>query len=605
MIIGTAGHIDHGKSSLITALTGRPMDRLAEEQRRGITIDLGFTSLDLGDGRRASVVDVPGHEDFIRTMVAGASGIDAALMVVAADDGIMPQSREHLAVLEQLGLPLILPVVTKADLVDAEWLALVTSEVDHWLRSSPLQSLPPLAVSSRDRRGLEQLRSALTEIVDRNRSRDPDDLFRMPVDRAFIIAGSGVVVTGTTWSGTVREGDEVEVHPGRVVARVRRIETHGEAVAAALPGSRTALALAGLELEEIGRGSVLIQAGEEWLPTARLVARISLNRDAIAPVRLRELRLSLGTADIAARASANEEALRPGEQRVVALRLDREVIARGGDRFVMRQPSSGRVIGGGLVLDPLPPARGATRRSAEPALANLAKVRRWGITAADAAVAGGVVPRVAAESLEREGLVSLDGHWFGPLRVQELEDSLVTWLAEWHAASPLERGMPVATLLARLGAPGGIGRALLERIVLQGRVVVGEGTVRVASFTPPQAGGAELDRLLAEVRRDGLQPRPASELPGEAAMRDRLLRELVTRRQVVPLEKDRFVSAEALAGFRQVLERCGREGPITPAAVRDATGLSRKHLIPLLEWADRAGVTIRRGDARALLVQPA
>ena len=599
MIIGTAGHVDHGKSSLITALTGRPMDRLAEERRRGITIELGFTSLDLGNGRRASVVDVPGHEDFIRTMVAGASGMDAAMLVVAADDGIMPQTREHLAVMEQLGVAFIVPVISRTDLVAPDWLELVTGELAQWLSGSPLSVLPPIPVSARTGRGLDQLRAALAELLDLVPPRDPDDLFRMPVDRAFNVAGTGVVVTGTTWSGTIRVGDAIELHPGPVEARVRRIESHAEVATRTLPGSRTALALGGISLSDVGRGSVLVQPGAGWTPTARIVARVALGRDASVPVKLRDVRLSLGTADIIAHAPAGERALAPGEARLVALRLDRHVVARGGDRFVLRQASSGRVIGGGAVLDPLPPARGATRRTADRSLSALAQVRRWGLTVADATIAGGVAPATAGAALERDGLVPVGEHWLPPARVGDLEASAVGMIAAWHAASPMERGMPLATLLARVAAPPGVGHGLLERLAREGRVALREGRFSMQGFTAPRAAPSELERLLAEVQRDGLAPRKVSELPGDPATRDRLLRALVSGRQIVALERDRFVGTEALEGFRQVLERLG-DLEITPAAIRDATGLSRKHLIPLLEWADRAGVTIRRGGSRVL-----
>ena len=267
MIIGTAGHIDHGKSALVTALTGVAMDRLAEERRRGITIDLNIAPLDL-DGSVAGVVDVPGHEDFVRTMVAGASGIDLALLVIAADEGIMPQTEEHLAILEQLGIRTVLPVVTKRDLVEQDWLELVLAEVAARGRRSSVKFDPPMAVSAVTGDGIEPLRRRLREHAQRAERRPDDDVFRIPVDRAFSVAGVGTVITGTAWSGVVAVGDRVRLLPGGVEGRVRSIESHGQALARSRPGTRIALGLAGLERTDARRGQVVVAADVPW-PTWR------------------------------------------------------------------------------------------------------------------------------------------------------------------------------------------------------------------------------------------------------------------------------------------------------------------------------------------------
>ncbi|MGZ8399572.1 MAG: selenocysteine-specific translation elongation factor, partial [Gemmatimonadales bacterium] len=258
MIIGTAGHIDHGKSALVSALTGKPMDRLLEERRREITIELNFAPLDLGSGRIAGVVDVPGHEDFVRTMVAGASGIDLVLLVIAADEGVMPQTEEHLAILEQLGVPAGVPVITKTDLVDSEWLELVTGEVAERLAASPIDFEPPLAVSARNGAGIEALRERLITRASLLPPRLSGDGFRMPVDRSFSLSGVGTVVTGTTWSGRLGLGDEVRMLPAGLRARVRSIESYGHAVERSDPRARTAVGLAGVERRAVGRGDVLV-----------------------------------------------------------------------------------------------------------------------------------------------------------------------------------------------------------------------------------------------------------------------------------------------------------------------------------------------------------
>lgn len=282
MIIGTAGHIDHGKSALVEALTGARMDRLREERERGITIELNFAPFDLGGGRVAGFVDVPGHEDFVRTMVAGASGIDLVLLVIAADEGIKPQTREHLAIAEQLGIACGIPVLTKGDLVDAEWAAMMTEEVTDWLRASPLDFEPVHLVSASVGTGIAGLADTLRRVAAVIPDRDPSDLFRLPVDRAFSVAGIGTVVTGTSWSGQVRPGDHVLIMPARKPARVRSIQMHGGEAAAAVPGMRVALGLSGVAREEIRRGDTVVASGSPWKPPlpSMCISRCCLRRPA-------------------------------------------------------------------------------------------------------------------------------------------------------------------------------------------------------------------------------------------------------------------------------------------------------------------------------------
>ncbi|HEX5633224.1 MAG TPA: selenocysteine-specific translation elongation factor, partial [Gemmatimonadales bacterium] len=301
MIVGTAGHIDHGKSALVAALTGRGMDRLAEEQRRGITIELGFAPLPLGDGLMAGVVDVPGHEDFVRTMVAGASGIDVALLVVAADDGIMPQTEEHLMVLEQLRVRRGIPVITKADVAEPEWVELLAEEVAARLRSSPVRFEPPIPVSVRTGQGLEALRAALAALAREAGPRAEADLFRLPVDRAFSVAGAGTVVTGTAWSGSVGVGERVLVLPLGREARVRSLESFGVARERTVPGARVALGLVGLDREEAERGITLVSPDAGWMPTTRLDALLELGPGVPALRDRSRVRVHLGTASALAR----------------------------------------------------------------------------------------------------------------------------------------------------------------------------------------------------------------------------------------------------------------------------------------------------------------
>ncbi|HTG84522.1 MAG TPA: selenocysteine-specific translation elongation factor, partial [Gemmatimonadales bacterium] len=357
MIIGTAGHIDHGKSTLLEALTGRRMDPLVEEQRRGITLDLHFTSLDLGDGITAGVVDVPGHEDLVRTMVAGAAGIDLVLLVVAADEGIMPQTREHLAVVQQLGIPAGIPVITKVDTVEREWAEMVALEAGEWLSDGRVAFSSPILVSATRGDGITELRERIRELAKDLPSRPVDDLFRLPIDRALSVAGVGTVVTGTAWSGSLARGESVRVLPSGRVGRVRTIQNHGSDLERSVPGARTAVGIAGIEREDIHRGDVLVRENEPWAATTVLDAVVTLIPSASRQLSHRgRVRVHLGSAEVLARVRLKSPLL-PGQSGAIRLLLETPTVARGGDRFVLRSYSPVETIGGGWIADPDPPRR--------------------------------------------------------------------------------------------------------------------------------------------------------------------------------------------------------------------------------------------------------
>src|SRR6266704_4636861 len=404
-VIGTAGHIDHGKTALVKALTGVDTDRWEEEKRRGITIDLGFAPLPLGDGIQASVVDVPGHEGFVRNMLAGATGIDVALLVVAADEGIMPQTEEHLAIVELLGVTRGIPVIAKRDLVEQEWLDLVRGEVTERLRSSRVRWHVPIAVSALTGEGLEELRGALRGVAHDLLERPVADFFRLPIDRVFALPGAGTVVTGSTWSGTVAVGDSVRLLPLDRVARVRSIEVHGQAAERAVPGRRTALALVGVDKAELARGHVAV-TGTGWTATRTLDAAVELLPAARKPIAPRmRLRVHLGTAEVLARA-VQVRSIAPGERGLVRLMLETPLVARGEDRFVLRSFSPVTTVGGGVVLDPLPlvPGPRLRHRRLQAGQAPAERLAAWaveaglaGVPVAALAVRLGVLPgRVTA-----------------------------------------------------------------------------------------------------------------------------------------------------------------------------------------------------------------
>jgi selenocysteine-specific elongation factor len=609
-----AGHVDHGKSSLVRALTGLATDRLAEERRRGITIELGFTVVTL-DGERHGVVDVPGHEDFVRTMVAGASGIDVALLVVAADDGIMPQTREHLLVLEQLRVTAGIPVITKVDLVEPEWTELVRNDVDATLARSPVLFAPAIAVSVRTGQGLEALRRALAAVssAPRHALRPRQDLFRLPIDRAFVVEGVGTVVTGTVWSGAVHVGDSLQAWPGGHTARVRSIEVHSEAQLEGAPGRRTALALSGVTLGEVGRGSVLVAPGAGWQESRALDVEIELAREGPTLRDGDRAWVHHGTAAILARVRL-ASALRPGGRATARLRLESPIVARGGDRFVLRSYSPVAVFGGGTVLDPQPVAgRPSIEWHAEAVsrVRTLVERRRWGIGVDELAVLAGVAKGApgpeaaetdARDTVSRAGLLECGGRILPATRLDDLAERALAAVDDHHRGAFTEPGMPLELLRSMLRAPNRLVDEVLRGLVRNGRLIPVAERVALPGFAARAAASDEEVRRVREaLSNDGLAARTVGELLRDLGFDPyRVLKHLEKAGLVVMLGRDHFAWSPALDGFRRVLESAAQAGPITPAIIRERTGLTRKHLIPLLEWADRAGLTVREGDVRRL-----
>jgi selenocysteine-specific elongation factor len=601
MIIGTAGHIDHGKSALVTALTGRAMDRLAEERRRGITIDLNFAALELDGGAIAGVVDVPGHEDFVRTMVAGASGVDLALLVVAADEGLMPQTLEHLLVLEQLGIPLGIPVVTKADLVDREWLDLVALDVSERLARSSVRFDAPVCVSARTGEGLEALRARIAECDRARAPRPPGDLFRLPVDRSFSVAGVGTVVTGTAWSGRIAVGDSVAILPGNARGRVRSIESHGRAVERSEPRARTAVGIAGITREKARRGTVLITDGEGWETTTALDVELSLDPSAPRPlVHRSRVRFLLATGETIARVLPRAP-VEPGSRGVARLALEGAVVARGGDRFVLRSFSPVVTIGGGEVLDPFPPLRRATwpeaLRAREPALRFQALVERRprGVRTRAVPVLLGIRPdRVGAAAREAGGLRLLGDLWVADAMVRDLGARALESVRRFHREQTSARGMPLETLRRSLRAPGEAVEGALAGLLRTGRLRQSDGLVALAGFTPRTAGGdAEAEGVVRILEESGLTPPSLPELARQTGNPEvaAILRLAASRGRVEAVERDRYYARTALERFVRVLSETGAGDAIVPSQLRQRLGISRKYLIPLLEWADAKGVT--------------
>jgi selenocysteine-specific elongation factor len=608
LTLGTAGHIDHGKTVLVRALTGVDTDRLPEERRRGISIELGFARLELPSGRALSVVDVPGHERFVRTMVAGASGIDLFLLVVAADDGVMPQTREHVAVLEALEVPAGVVAITKSDAVEQEELELARGDVADLLADGPYAGAEVVAVSGPSGTGLPELCVALDRVAERvtPRARAGEPL-RLHVDRSFTLKGIGTVVTGTLWSGEIRPGAEVTLQPRGLSARVRGVHVHDRPVERAVAGQRVALNLAGVGRDEVARGDVVTT---EPAPAATYFvdARVRLDAGARDLPRGTRVQVHHGTRESPARVIPLEGALLvPGVPAFAQLRLEQPIVPAPGDRFVIRQVAPPDTLGGGAVIDPRPrrhgPGADHVRRLA--ALASDDPLERLASVLADA---GSGLSAADAEPALLEGLREQgraiavgDGspRWFSPARLAEARD---------HIDGSLQRtgGRPAsrAALAAEAGLDEEAAIAILDALVREGRArPLGPGFV--AAGDEVAAADPLGERLLALLEEDGLEPRSpellAAALDAPAKAVGETLARLALEGAVVRVGPALYYHRDRLEeGRARMVDLCRRDGSVTIAGLRDELGTSRKFAQALLEHFDATRVTRRRGDVHVL-----
>ena len=609
MILGTAGHIDHGKTTLVRALTGVDTDRLPEEKRRGITIELGFAPLPIDGVGTIGVVDVPGHEAFVRTMLAGATGIDLALLVVAADEGVMPQTREHLAILDLLGVRAGIVALTKCDLADDEWRALVRDDLRELLAPTALRNAEIVETSTVTGHGIAELRAAIGRTAGALPARDAADLFRMPIDRAFTIKGTGTVVTGTVWSGHLTRETTVRVLPADRTVRVRAIQSHGAVVEVAQPGHRTAVALAGVEVADVGRGSILV-SDRAWRPSKVLRAEVALLADAPTVLRPRTVvRFHLGTTEVGARVVIAGGTLSPGERSSARVVLDHPVITRAGDRFVLRSPSPAATIGGGVVLDPF----GAPRSRAWNVDAG-APDRRLHLALAEAGDTGLeidslpvrlggdpiTVTRLLDDAADR--IVRIGERIYSREAVERLRKRLVHMLQESHRTRPLEPGASLQLIRSRLTPSTDLADHVIGLVRSEGTIELAGGVIRIAGWSPRLSNVEQkaLEELYHALLSSGREPPSVPELTARfGAQSANLLRVLEREGRVTSVEQDRYYASTELTALIERLRdgmHPGRE--YTPAELRELLGFSRKFLIPFLEYCDRHGLTARLGTGR-------
>ncbi len=650
-VIGTAGHVDHGKSRLVLALTGIDPDRLPEEKAREMTIDLGFAWLTLPSGEQVGVVDVPGHIDFIKNMLAGIGGIDAALFVVAADEGVMPQTREHLAILDLLDVPAGVVALTKTDLVqEPEWLELVQEEVSELLAGTCLSVAPVVPVSARTGEGLPRLLEALETVLENAPPRRDMGRPRLSIDRVFTVAGFGTVVTGTLSDGTLEVGQEVEIvprlgrgGPGGVRARIRGLQTHKRKIERAVPGSRVAINLSGVRTAQLQRGLVVTLPGL-LRPTQLVDLRLRLLPDAPAPLKhSQEVDFFCGAAEVVARTRLLDAEVIPlGGEGWVQVRLREPVAVAAGDRFILRQPSPSRTLGGGRVVNPHPKRH--HRRFRHETIARLETLARGQpedvlLQALQEREPGGAREAVAASGLGGAAIGALDKllstgqlsflgvseevvraaqavasnrYLVSSAGWQHLKQRLQSVLVDYHNQHPLRLGMPREELKSRLQPrrawPGRLFNELVGRAVAEGVVVEAEEFIRTAAhvvrFSPEQQ--KQVDALLGRFRAQPYTPPSVAEAtvslaPSGASIGPDVLQALIEAKTLTRVNEGVLFLAET---YHEMVERIvahlRSEGSITVAQVRDMFATSRKYALPLMEHLDERRVTRRVGDKRVL-----
>ena len=624
-VIGTAGHVDHGKSTLINRLTGINPDRLKEEQDREMSIELGFAWFELPNGEEVGIVDVPGHRDFIENMLAGIGGIDAALFVVAADEGVMPQTREHLAILDLLQIPAGVVALTKIDLIEEpEWLDLVEAELSDTFSGTVLDDAPIVRVSARTGEGLTDLVQVLQEVLSQHPHRPDLGRPRLPVDRVFTLAGFGTIVTGTLMDGQISVGDSVEVLPQGEEGRVRGLQTHKQAEQKALPGGRTAINITGVSVDEIERGNVLVHPGT-YQASKMIDVWCQLLPDADAPLQHNtEVKFFLGAAEVMARVRLlGVQELEPGRDTFLQLMLQEPVVALRQDRFIIRRPSPPATIGGGQVVDPHPKRRHKrfnTDRLQElerlligtPEEILLQTAQKIGPASMDKIIeTSGLEPepgKTAGDQLIEQGeLVLLNGK-----RLILTEDTLSRFrsriretLSAFHDKNPLRPGMPREQLKSQAGLAANVFDAIISRMAGDEILQETGAKVRMSDHEVvfSQQQQAQINNLMDQFEAEPYTP-PTFKQSIEA-IGENLVTALVETGRLIQVGEDVLLKPEHFQDMQDaVVEQIEKQGSITLAELRDKFDTSRKYAVAVLEYLDQTGITIRRGDSRQLRRKP-
>ena len=630
IILGTAGHIDHGKTSLIKAVTGVNTDRLKEEQARGITIELGFASLDLPGGQHLGVVDVPGHEKFVKNMVAGASGIDVVAMVIAADEGVMPQTREHLEICTLLGVKYGFVVLTKIDMVDEEWLELVTEDVMEFAQGTFLEGSPVVPVSSVTGQGIPEFIRTLDEYCSKVPSRTSSGLFRLPVDRVFTMKGFGTVITGTLISGSVSVGESIKIYPSEIASKVRGVQVHNQSVNTAEAGMRTAVNFQGLEKSIINRGDVLSVPGA-LIPSYMVDVSIQYLKSNKRAAKNRErVRFHAGTSEIfGLLILLDRETLEPGESTVAQIRLDYPVSLVKDDRYVLRSYSPVRTIGGGAILNPVPPKHKRNRPEvvknleqlvdASPEDAVAIHVRESGFPGVSFSAlrvmtntAEKQLDNILQQFLSKREIVVVDKEariYIHRESIEALKEQSLGFLSRYHETYPLKNGMPGEELKSKLPQVVGpkLYTLLLNSMIKEGEIVREEDTVRLAGHEVSlREDQTEVRGKLTEIfKKSGLTPPNFKDLPGlldvSASTVKDVLMLMVKEGEIVKVSEELYFDAKTMADLKtQLVDYLRENGEISTPEFKNMTGASRKYVIPLIEHFDSKNVTIRIGDIRKL-----
>ena len=627
-VIGTAGHVDHGKSTLIAALTGVHPDRLKEEQAREMTIELGFGWMTLSNGEEVGIVDVPGHRDFIENMLSGIGGIDAALLIIAADEGVMPQTKEHLAILDLLQIPAGLIVLTKMDLVsDSGWLDLVETDIRAAVAGTVMKDAPILRVSAKTKTGLNELITNLQLLLEIKPARLDLNRPRLPIDRVFSMSGFGTVVTGTLLDGHLSVGDEVEILPSGQRGRVRGLQTHKKKEDTAVPGSRTAVNISGVETEIIQRGEVVVHP-DQYQSTRRLDARFHLLKEATSTIKHNtEVKFFVGASEtIANLRLLGVEELNPGEEAWVQLELRDPVVTVRGDRYILRRPSPSETLGGGMIVDHQPKGRhkrfdedilksleslsqgspsdilleAAMGRSAAP-LKEIITRSRLESRAAESAwkellTAGTLLPlEEGALNIASDSLVIALPHWNG------LREKISQVLGAYHKIYPLRRGVPREELKSRLKLSPRVFNAAIKKLVMENILVEAGGTVSMTGHEITFDNGAQatIRELKRKFEQSPYSPPGVKECQAEVG--EEVLNALIDMNEFIFVSTDIiFRKQDYDAMVLRVRTMIEQNGKITLAEVRDLFNTSRKYAQAFLEHLDAIGLTTRDGDFRRL-----